>query len=400
MATWTQLFTGRVHHLGTTAKLLPCLRRWASSGPKSAALRPLFFRGNSRCSALISTSHDIFENLAFEDWLYENLALHEDDHLLLLWRNRPAVVIGKFQNPWAECSIQQASSAGVAICRRKSGGGTVYHDMGNINCSFFTHRTRYRRKDNLAVIVEALRSKWNVDVAINHRDDIILNGRHKVSGTAAKLGRSIAYHHCTLLVEADSSAISRLLVPTFDDAVSLDCSATPSTRASTMNLKDACSSITCEDAILAIVHAHARRFSVDQEEAVSSTTVINPADTVCSSGVQLHSADLCSWQWTFGRTPDFTVKLSKAGCSSPQLSLLIKEGIIADVSGLSVDHEVIGNLRSILTGVPLCQIAIKQIHAHLQQQQLDMSSAHAARTSAVKRIMDQLLCSFRGSSVN
>lgn len=78
---------------------------------------------------LVSTSNNIYENLALEDWLYENADLSNTDYLLM-WKNLPAVVIGRHQNPWLECNVKEAVDCGISVARRNSGGGAVYHDEG------------------------------------------------------------------------------------------------------------------------------------------------------------------------------------------------------------------------------------------------------------------------------
>ena len=77
----------------------------------------------------VSTSHDIHTNLALEDWMLQHLDFQHQSHLLL-WQNAPCVVIGRHQNPWAECRLPLCRHLDVSIARRLSGGGTVYHDLG------------------------------------------------------------------------------------------------------------------------------------------------------------------------------------------------------------------------------------------------------------------------------
>jgi len=127
----------------------------------------------------ISQSNDVFTNLALEDWLYRN---HDFDHkhLLLLWRNTPCVVIGRHQNPWTEANVPYLRAANVDLARRNSGGGTVFHDMGNINCTFFTRKSDYRRRHNLDIICSAIRRATALDVSVNSREDIVLDSKHKV----------------------------------------------------------------------------------------------------------------------------------------------------------------------------------------------------------------------------
>ncbi|XP_033116099.1 lipoyltransferase 1, mitochondrial-like [Anneissia japonica] len=129
----------------------------------------------------LSTSNDVFSNLAFEDWVHDNLCLTHTN-ILFLWRNKPAVVIGRHQNPWSECNIQKLVDNDIQLARRRSGGGTVYHDLGNLNCTFFTERNQYNRRHNLELMVAALRAKWpSIQVSISNRDDLLLDNFYKIS---------------------------------------------------------------------------------------------------------------------------------------------------------------------------------------------------------------------------
>uniref|UniRef100_A0ABM0MHM2 Lipoyltransferase 1, mitochondrial-like n=1 Tax=Saccoglossus kowalevskii TaxID=10224 RepID=A0ABM0MHM2_SACKO len=158
-----------------------------------------------------STSTDVYANLAFEDWAYENWNF-SDVHMLLLWRNDASVVIGRHQNPWNECDIPKLQHHNVKLARRKSGGGAVYHDLGNLNISFFTSRKKYDRRANLTLIMTALQNSWpHIDINLSHRDDLMLNKDYKISGSAAKLGRTTAYHHCTLLFDVNTSLLNDIL---------------------------------------------------------------------------------------------------------------------------------------------------------------------------------------------
>lgn len=130
-------------------------------------------------SVFVSQSTDVFTNLAWEDWLYRNYNF-SNHHVLLLWRNNPCVVFGRHQNPWKECNVQTTEKRGIALVRRNSGGGTVYHDNGNLNLSFFTPRARYDRKYNLHIITRALFREWRLKSIVNERDDIVVEDHYKV----------------------------------------------------------------------------------------------------------------------------------------------------------------------------------------------------------------------------
>jgi lipoyltransferase 1 len=130
-------------------------------------------------SVFISQSTDIYTNLALEDWFYRNFDFSKH-HVLLLWKSDPCVVIGRHQNPWLECNIPAIVQSKIVVARRNSGGGTVYHDFGNLNLSFFTPRERYDRRYNLDIITRALFREWGLKSIINKKQDIIVQGEFKV----------------------------------------------------------------------------------------------------------------------------------------------------------------------------------------------------------------------------
>lgn len=136
-----------------------------------------FFSSVSEKTVMISRSTDVFENLALEHWYYR-YADFTNKKMLLLWINSNCVVIGRHQNPWLEINFDPAID--VHIARRNSGGGTVFHDSGNLNMTFFTHRDMYNRKNNLELIVETLKNEWNILTEINEREDIVIENKYKV----------------------------------------------------------------------------------------------------------------------------------------------------------------------------------------------------------------------------
>ncbi|NWX84527.1 LIPT Lipoyltransferase, partial [Nothoprocta pentlandii] len=248
---------------------------------------------------LQSLSDDVYQNLAVEDWIHEQAGL-EDRQVLFLWRNAPAVVVGRHQNPWQECDLRLLRQKGVKLARRRSGGGAVYHDLGNINLTFFTSRTRYERRDNLELVVRALRAlSPRLDVRVTERYDIVLGGRYKISGTAAKLGRTAAYHHCTLLCGADKSLLSALLRSPYRG---LRSNATASVPSAVRNLVEEDPALTCERLLEAVAEEYAARHHVDRR-----VTLINPADEAVLPGIHRKTKELQTWEWVYGKTPKFSV---------------------------------------------------------------------------------------------
>lgn len=198
----------------------------------------------------VSQSHDIYTNLALEDWIYKNIDC-KNNHILMLWTNNPCVVIGRFQNPWLECNLlnlDKITEDGVKFARRNSGGGTVYHDKGNLNLTFFTSREYYNRKINLEFIKTVLREEFGTNVEINNREDLVIDGC-KISGTASKLGRLASYHHCTLLVNAKKENISEALKR---QDVEIKTNASQSVRSKIINLQEVNPGINVDNLLEAI----------------------------------------------------------------------------------------------------------------------------------------------------
>ena len=95
-------------------------------------------------------------NLATEDWIFNTL--NPDSHTLFLWRNSETVVIGRSQNPWVECKIDKMEADDVFLARRQSGGGAVFHDLGNTNFTFLSPKDDYDQAANFTIIINALKN--------------------------------------------------------------------------------------------------------------------------------------------------------------------------------------------------------------------------------------------------
>ncbi|XP_071099344.1 lipoyl amidotransferase LIPT1, mitochondrial-like isoform X1 [Haliotis cracherodii] len=248
----------------------------------------------------VSRSKNIFENLALEDWIYENGDL-ENKSYLLMWSNGPAVVTGLHQNTWMECNVARILAEKVDLARRKSGGGTVYHDTGNLNLSFIKSRRRYNRKENLELVKSALVSMWDVDLSINCREDLILDGFFKVSGTAAKLGGHRTYHHFTLLVDVDVERLATLLQ---SPMIGVKSKSTESVPANVRNLVVSAPSIN----IPSILQCVGDKFL--HHNTPQGNCSIRHIDTITDSdfpGVSTKIEELKNWDWIFAKTPPFSI---------------------------------------------------------------------------------------------
>jgi len=300
-----------------------------------------------------------FRNLAFEQWMFEKVD-YTSNNCLFVWQNSPTVVIGRHQNPWRECNIKRMSRANVNLCRRHSGGGTVYHDLGNLNFTFFTERCDYDRKHNLNVIIDGLKSKFaDLNIAFNTRDDILLNDKYKISGSSAKLSRTKAYHHCTLLIGSDLNSVTSLLSP---EPENINCRATASLRSSVANLQDAVPELTVDLAKKLVIEQYAAHHRTIRSYDIDTS------DESLTPGVQECASQLMDWDWVYGRTPAFEVSLSHPMIDSDNnfgMKLSVLKGVIQQVefSAPYTDHDfehVIALTKELLTGCKLKNTDIKR----------------------------------------
>ena len=290
---------------------------------------------------LHSQYNDPFLNLAYENWMYDNLNFDQLD-VLYFWQNSPCVVIGRHQNPWLECDLWYLREHGVKLARRFSGGGTVYHDTGNLNITFFTNRSRYNRKKNLECIAKALSEGWNLDVGMSSRDDLVVDGIFKISGSAAKLGKYASYHHCTLLCDVDLVMLNKAIKS--KTAVS-HSRATQSVSSHVINLKDIESSLTIGEMITNV----ARTYIQDhQKPDVTSLDIFKQY----SSGINKIKNELLTWEWTFGKTSPFTITktIPLPSGTRVKIDIEIRSGKISNIA-LSPSSMFESDIKEQLRGI-------------------------------------------------
>ena len=234
------------------------------------------------------------ENLAYEEWLFHAF----DETILRLWINPRSVVVGKHQNAMAEANVPYCIQEGISVVRRISGGGTVYHDPGNINFSFFRPVDAEKMIDyerNLVLIQQAL-TTLGYPVAMNARHDLFLNA-HKVSGNAQHLRRGRALHHGTILYDADrvtlGKAIKRSLGNYQDKSVK-------SVRSPIANLRSHLDLGTTEEFLTAL--AGALRF-----QAMEIFEAPTPSREELEALIDLRYSQE---EWNYGYSPTFTMERS------------------------------------------------------------------------------------------
>src|SRR3989344_1875354 len=163
----------------------------------------------NKAKCLISKTHDPFLNLAIEDWIFNDLS--PNNEILFLWQNDRSVIIGRNQNPHAECNLKKMGEERVNLVRRHSGGGAVFQDLGNMNFTFLSSRSNYDRKKNFQIIINALK-KFNISAETSGRNDIFVESS-KISGSAFKEKPDRAFHHGTLMIHVNLDELQNYLTP-------------------------------------------------------------------------------------------------------------------------------------------------------------------------------------------
>lgn len=158
---------------------------------------------------MCSESVNVFVNQAIEAALLESVG--ENEAALYLWRNERAVVVGRNQNAYAECRVQSLEESGGLLARRLSGGGAVWHDLGNLNFTFVAREGNFDKQKNFAILFDALAS-LGIDAELGGRNDLLADGV-KFGGNAYYKRGGAEFHHGTLLVSTAPEDVARYLTP-------------------------------------------------------------------------------------------------------------------------------------------------------------------------------------------
>lgn len=160
--------------------------------------------------AFIGAGTNPHRNLAIEEYLTDTVP--EDTLIVYLWQNKHTVVIGRNQNAWAECRTAELERDGGTLARRLSGGGAVYHDMGNLNFTFITDVGESNALDLKLFCEPVVRTlaTLGVKAEVNGRNDITIDGK-KFSGNSQYIRQGRVMHHGTIMFDSDLSVVSEAL---------------------------------------------------------------------------------------------------------------------------------------------------------------------------------------------
>ncbi len=237
------------------------------------------------------------DNLATESMLTGRAARGE--MILFLWQNERTVVIGRNQNAWKECRLESLNRDGGTLVRRLSGGGAVFHDLGNLNVSFCVPRSEEDIPRQTQVMLSALRS-LGVQAARSGRNDLEIDGR-KFSGHAFYRQGAASCHHATLMLKVAQEALEKYLRVS---PLKLRSRGVDSVRTRVANLTDLYPGLTLSSLCEALEQAFSETYRL-RAESFSWEDMLTEADCARQKAERERFA---SWEWTFGRRIPFDLE--------------------------------------------------------------------------------------------
>ena len=298
-----------------------------------------------KLKVILSDSLNPYLNLATEEWIFHEM--EPTAQTLFLWRNDQTVVIGRSQNPWSECNLTKMKEDGIHLARRGTGGGAVFHDLGNTNFTFLSPKDAYKRENNVTIIQNAL-AKVGIKSMASGRNDLLLeaeDGPRKFSGSAYREKRDRAFHHGTLLLHADLSRLANYLTP---NPKKLQAKGKESVRMRVANLTEHAPQLNHEKVVELIVESFESFYGgkATVERLSLETLQANPQ-------LKERHDSLSAWDWLYGNTLEFNHQLDDyLSLGFFDFRFQVSEGVVQDVQIFSdcLSTEIVSDLQLGLKG--------------------------------------------------
>ena len=285
---------------------------------------------------------DPYFNMAFDEYCLEQLAI--DEPVFYLWQNRPSVIIGANQEVHTEVNIDYLKANGIALARRVTGGGAVYHDEGNLNYTIVGRPDDLERDypEYTRYLLQALQ-KLGIPATLSGRNDILVNGK-KVSGFAKRVCKNRLMIHGTLMFNVDIDKLSKVLCP---PATKLQSKGIASVRSRVANL--------CEyvPEIPDILTFKQRLEAILSNNYADSEWEMDEEDILKIN--QLANDKFGQWEWIYGHAPRATLSHSqKLPCGTVHIHLNLSENRIdsCQFGGDFIGNLPVHDLEKALTGLP------------------------------------------------
>jgi lipoate-protein ligase A len=271
---------------------------------------------------LHSPSVDPYFNLALEQTVFDDFDRHNS--FFMLWQNDNTIVVGKNQNTAEQINAGFVKAHNINVVRRLSGGGAVYHDLGNLNFTFITDAKNLQKLD-LAFfcrpIAETLKELGVENVEIGGRNDITISGL-KFSGNAQYIRHRRIMHHGTIMFNSDLSVLSKALNVSDSKIVSKGIK---SVSSRVTNIADHLKTpLTLDDFKQKLL----AKIAEGQELTEHVFT-----DDELAYAARLRDEKYIKWDWNYGKSPDYTMrkKIKKDKCGEIEVFMNVSEGRISDI---------------------------------------------------------------------
>jgi lipoate-protein ligase A len=263
-----------------------------------------------------NTNVNPYFNLAFEEYILNNF---RDDDYVLLWQNANTIVIGKHQNTPQEVNQEVVEELGVNVVRRNTGGGAVYHDLGNINFSFISN-WKLENGINYEIFLEPIIKALNsigVEAIKEGRNDLVVAGK-KISGNAQMIIKDRILHHGTLLFDSDLTIMEKVLNVSPDKIASKGIK---SIRARVANIKEFLQVDMDVSQFIDLLVESFFKYSETVEMRLTAHQLLE-IETLATEKYQ-------SWDWNYGNSPQSNYFNSvRLECGKVEISLFIDKGLI------------------------------------------------------------------------
>ena len=293
---------------------------------------------------------DPYYNMAFDEFCLESLPI--DEPVFFLWQNRPAVIVGLNQEVNTEVNLDYLNKNNIALVRRVTGGGAVYHDLGNLNYTIVGRSEDLERDypEYASILMKALQ-ELGIPANLSGRNDILVDGK-KVSGFAKRVCKNRLMVHGTLMYDVDLEVLPQALTPS---ASKLQSKGIASVRSRVANLRDYLPEV-----------ADIQAFSQRLEEILSchyTDTEYQLSAEDLASIQRLANEKFAQWEWNYGRSPKATLTHSaRLACGTVEIHLKIAENriVFCQFGGDFLGNLPTSEVESALNGVVYEANAIRE----------------------------------------
>ena len=287
----------------------------------------------------LGNSFNPYENLALEEVLLRNVP--KNSCILYLWQNQRTVVVGKNQNAWKECRVKELEEDGGHLARRLSGGGAVFHDLGNLNFTFLVNTDDYDLEKQLDVILRAVNS-LGIKALKSGRNDIITEDGRKFSGNAFYHNGGKSYHHGTLMMHVDKELVERYLNVS---KLKLSSKGVSSVKSRVVNLIELNPDITVDLMNKALFKAFEAAYGLPSEEFVLTEKEKEEVERLKERNA--------SFEWRLGRKIAFDWKAEQRfSWGSAEIDLKVESGHVKEAAVYSdaMDGDFLKKMTPFIVG--------------------------------------------------